>query len=220
MGKRATDKVLATAARALRLGGVDDVLERLGSAEMTGREVVTAVYPELGAVEGEEVDRKRAVIGLEAGQSFDRASCCEPLPGERIVGITFRGKGVTVHAIDCDRLSDYEDQPERWIDLRWHEGNHPAVYDATIDITVANDRGVLGRICTLIGEAGANISDLNFVERKQDFFRVLVRAEFRDVAQLHSLMLTLEAENNVAALSRYRDTSVPMDGHVPGGQNA
>tara|TARA_R110002020_G_scaffold327121_9_gene542977 strand:+ start:1850 stop:4003 length:2154 start_codon:yes stop_codon:yes gene_type:complete len=220
MGKRATEKVLATAARALRLGGVDDVLERLGSAEMTGRQVVMAVYPELGAVAGEEVDRKRAVIGLEAGQSFDRASCCEPLPGERIVGITFRGKGVTVHAIDCDRLGDYEDQPERWIDLRWHEGNHPAVYDATIDITVANDRGVLGRICTLIGEAGANISDLNFVERKQDFFRVLVRAELRDVAQLHSLMLTLEAENNVAALSRYRDTSVLVAGPVPGGQSA
>ena len=127
---------------------------------------------------------------------------------------------MTVHAIDCDRLGDYEDQPERWIDLRWHEGKHAAVYDATIDITVANDRGVLGRICTLIGEAGANISDLNFVERKQDFFRVLVRAELRDVAQLHSLMLTLEAENNVAALSRYRDTSVPIAGPVPGGQSA
>ena len=69
---------------------------------------------------------------------------------------------------------------------------------------MANDRGVLGRICTLIGEAGANIADLNFVDRKPDYFRVLVHAELRDVAQLHSLMLTLEAESNVAAISRYR----------------
>ena len=204
VGKSATDKVLATAARTLRLKNANDLLERLGSAEMTGREVVHAVYPELAEITGELVDRKRAIIGLEPGQSFDRAPCCEPLPGERIVGITFRGRGVTLHAIDCDRLGAYEEQPERWLDLRWHDGSHPAAYGATIDLTVANDRGVLGRICTLIGEAGANIADLNFVDRKPDYFRVLVHAELRDVAQLHSLMLTLEAESNVAAISRYR----------------
>ncbi|MEP3442144.1 MAG: bifunctional (p)ppGpp synthetase/guanosine-3',5'-bis(diphosphate) 3'-pyrophosphohydrolase [Sulfitobacter sp.] len=211
VGKKPTEKVLATAARALRLSGVKELLEQLGSAEKTGREVVRAVYPELADNRGEEIDRKRAVIGLEPGQSFDRPDCCEPLPGERIVGITFRGKGVSLHAIDCERLSDYEDQPERWLDLRWHDGSHPAVYGATIDLTVANDAGVLGRICTMIGEAGANIADLSFIERKPDFFRVLLRAEFRDVAQLHSLMLTLEAEDNVAALSRYRDSGRAAD---------
>lgn len=214
VGKKPTEKVLATAARTLRLSGVEELLEQLGSAEKTGREVVRAVYPELADNRGDEVDRKRAVIGLEPGQSFERPSCCEPLPGERIVGITYRGKGVTLHAIDCDRLSAYEDQPERWLDLRWHDGSHPAVYGATIDLTVANDRGVLGRICTMIGGAGANIADLKFVERKPDFFRVLLRAELRDVAQLHSLMLTLEAEDNVAALSRYRDSGRETDASV------
>lgn len=211
VGKKVTDKVLSTAARALRVNSVDDLLVQLGSSERTGREVVSAVYPELGKVTGDEVDRQRAVIGLEPGQSFDRAPCCEPLPGERIVGITVRGKGVTLHAIDCDRLSEYEDQPDRWLDLRWHDGSHPAAYGATIDLTVANDRGVLGRICTLIGEAGANIADLNFVERKPDYFRLFVHAELRDAAQLHSLMLTLEAENDVAALSRYRNMDPATD---------
>jgi len=211
VGKKATEKVLATAARTLRVGAVDDLLEQLGSAEKSGREVVSAVYPELDRVTGDEVDRKRAVIGLEPGQSFDRAKCCEPLPGERIVGITFRGKGVTVHAIDCDRLSAYEEQPERWLDLRWHDGSHPAAYGATLDLTVANDRGVLGRICTLIGEAGANIADLNFIDRKPDYFKVLIHVELRDAAQLHGLMLTLEAEDNVAALSRYREPAAQTE---------
>ena len=145
------------------------------------------------------------MVGLEPGQSFDRAPCCNPLPGERIVGITFRGKGVTVHAIDCERLSEYEEQPERWIDLRWHEGSHPAVYSAVLDMTIGNGAGVLGRVCTLIGEASANISDLKFLERKPDFFRLLIHAELRDVAHLHSLMLTLEAEDDVAEITRFRD---------------
>ena len=207
VGRKATDKVLATAAKAMRLNDRNDLLARLGSAEIAGREVVQAVYPELAPKQGEKVDVKRAVIGLSPGQSFERAFCCQPLPGERIVGITFKGRGVVVHAIDCDRLSAYEDQPERWLDLRWHDGSHPAVYGATLDVTLTNDAGTLGRICTLIGETRANISDLQFIDRKPDFYRLLIYVELRDVAHLHSLMLTLEAESDVAEVSRYRNMS-------------
>ena len=212
VGKKSTDKALRTAARRLRYKGAEDLLASLGSSEITGREVVQSVYADLAPKEGEQIDTQRAVVGLEPGQSFNRAPCCNPLPGERIVGITFRGEGVTVHAIDCENLSHYEDQPDRWLDLRWHEGNHPAVYEAVLDMTIGNGAGVLGRICTLIGEASANISDLHFIERKPDFYRLLIYVALRDVAHLHSLMLTLEAENDVAAISRYRkiDATKPV----------
>ncbi|MEM7521985.1 MAG: bifunctional (p)ppGpp synthetase/guanosine-3',5'-bis(diphosphate) 3'-pyrophosphohydrolase [Pseudomonadota bacterium] len=204
VGKRATDKALLTASKNLRHESAADMLAALGSSEISGREVVQAVYADLRPHEADMIDAQQAVVGLDPDQSFDRATCCSPLPGERIVGITFRGQGVTVHAIDCGRLSNYEDQPERWIDLRWQEGNHPAVYGAAIDITIGNDAGVLGRICTLIGEGQANISNLEFKERKPDFYRLLIYVSLRDVAHLHSLMMTLEAESEVAALSRYR----------------
>ncbi|MGB7244928.1 MAG: bifunctional (p)ppGpp synthetase/guanosine-3',5'-bis(diphosphate) 3'-pyrophosphohydrolase [Sulfitobacter sp.] len=209
VNKKVTEKVLETAAAKLRLSDAQELLARLGSAELRGRDVVQSVYPDLAPQTGEKVDAKRAVIGLLPGQSFDRAPCCQPLPGERIVGITFRGKGVTVHAIDCDRLTDYDEHPDRWVDLHWHDGSHDAVYDATLEITVVNSAGVLGRICTLIGETTANISDLRFLDRKPDFYRISVNVDIRDVAHLHSLMLTLEAESDVAALSRYRNTAVP-----------
>ena len=210
VGKRATDKVLRTAADRLRYKSGEDLLASLGSSEITGREVVQSVYPDLTPKKGEVIDESRAVVGLDAGQSFTRAPCCNPLPGERIVGITYRGEGVTVHAIDCEKLSLYEDQPDRWIDLRWHEGNHPAVYEAVLDLTVGNGTGVLGRICTLIGDASANISDLQFLERKPDFYRLLVYVALRDVTHLHSLMLTLEAESDVAAISRYRNVDAQL----------
>ncbi|XDA98761.1 bifunctional (p)ppGpp synthetase/guanosine-3',5'-bis(diphosphate) 3'-pyrophosphohydrolase [Sulfitobacter sp. LCG007] len=211
VGRKATDKALRTAARNMRLDGAEDLLARLGSAEISGRDVVQAVYPDLAPKAGSHVDTRRAVIGLQPGQSFERAHCCEPLPGERIVGITFRGRGVVVHAIDCDRLGQYEEQPDRWLDLHWHDGTHPAVYGATLDITIGNDAGVLGRICTLIGETNANISDLQFVDRKPDFYRLLVYVELRDVEHLHSLMLTLEAEADVAAVARYRNMARSED---------
>jgi guanosine-3',5'-bis(diphosphate) 3'-pyrophosphohydrolase len=49
------------------------------------------------------------------------------VPGERIVGITYRGQGVVVHAIDCPALEEFEEQPERWVDLHWQAGRHAAV---------------------------------------------------------------------------------------------
>ncbi len=205
--KKATDKALETAARALRLSDVHELLARLGAAVITAHDVVQAVYPELVPQEGDEISPRRAVIGLEPGQSFYRAACCEPLPGQRIIGITSRGKGVEVHAADCAKLIDYEDQLDRWVDVHWHSGTHPAAYGTTLELTIGNDAGVLGRVCTLIGEKKANISNLEFVDRKPDFYRLMINVEMRDVGQLHSLILMLEAESDVAAVTRYRDKS-------------
>jgi GTP pyrophosphokinase/guanosine-3',5'-bis(diphosphate) 3'-pyrophosphohydrolase len=207
VGKKATDKALETAARTLRLKDADEVRARMGSAELTARQVLNAVYPDLAPEAGDEVAAERAVIGLEADQSFERARCCQPLPGERIVGITYRGRGVVIHAIDCEILSQFDGQPERWLDLHWHAGTHPPVYDATLDITIGNDAGVLGRICTLIGEQKANISDLTFVDRKPDFYRLLVDLQSRDVEHLHGILSALDAESDVASVERYRDPS-------------
>ncbi|MFK7938460.1 MAG: bifunctional (p)ppGpp synthetase/guanosine-3',5'-bis(diphosphate) 3'-pyrophosphohydrolase [Roseovarius sp.] len=205
VGKKASDKALEAAAKHLNLVTADDVLARLGSAEVTTVQVLNAIYPELVQDDGDEIGQDLAVIGLAADQSFDRAPCCQPLPGERIVGITYRGRGVVVHAIDCDTLTDYDDQPQRWLDLHWHGGKHPAVYEVSLDVTIGNDAGVLGRICTLIGEQKANISDLTFVDRKPDFYRLQVDIELRDAEQLHGVISALQAENDVAAVERLRD---------------
>ncbi|EAR50470.1 guanosine-3',5'-bis(Diphosphate) 3'-pyrophosphohydrolase, putative [Oceanicola granulosus HTCC2516] len=216
VGKRATDKALATAAKALALEGPDDLLELLGSAEITSREVVRTIYPDLAEKPAETVDARRAIVGLESGQKHLRAPCCQPVPGERIVGITFRGHGVFLHAIDCAVLAQYENQNERWIDLQWQEGVHPAVNTVTLDISISNDAGVLGRICTLIGEQSANISDLSFIDRKPDYFRLLIDVDVRDAEHLHRVMTALEADSNVASIERSRDpdraATVPFKG--------
>jgi len=205
IGKKATDKALTTVAKQLGLAEADELLARLGSAELTARDVVESLYPELAATSGDEIDASRAVLGLTREQSFQRARCCQPVPGERIVGITYRGRGVVVHGIDCPVLSELEDQPERWVDLHWHSGRHPAVHSVTINIAISNDAGVLGRICTLIGEQKANISDMYFVERKPDFYRLLIDVDLRDAEHLHTVMNALEADSDVASLERHRD---------------
>jgi guanosine-3',5'-bis(diphosphate) 3'-pyrophosphohydrolase len=205
VGKKATEKALRTAARTLGLPDGEELLARLGSAELTSREVVEKLYPELASAKGEEIEPGRAVVGLAHGQGFERASCCQPVPGERIVGITWRGRGVVVHAIDCPALAEFEDQPERWVDLAWAGGRHKSVHTVRLMLTIRNDAGVLGRICTLIGEQKANICDLHFVDRKPDFYRLLVEVDLRDAEHLHRVMTALEAESDVAAIERHRE---------------
>ncbi|MGY6634769.1 MAG: RelA/SpoT family protein [Alkalilacustris sp.] len=206
VGRKVSDKALTTAARQMGIKDRVELLARLGSAEITARRVVETLYPDLAARgTDEEVDATRPVVGLPDDTPFARAACCQPVPGERIVGITYRGRGIIAHAIDCAVLAEFEDQPDRWIDLRWHAGQHPAAHAVRLEITIANDAGVLGRICTLIGAQKANISDLVFVDRKPDYYRLIVEVELRDVEHLHRVMTALEAESDVAQLSRHRD---------------
>ncbi|MDR5653123.1 RelA/SpoT family protein [Ruixingdingia sedimenti] len=203
-GKKATDKALQTAARTLGLPGEEELLARVGSAEISAQQVVELLYPDLTAPQ-DEVDAARPVMGLPEDLPFRRAACCQPLPGERIVGITYRGKGVVAHAIDCPALAEVEDQPERWIDLHWQSGKHAAVNTVSLDLTILNAHGVLGRVCTLIGDRKANISDLRFVDRKPDYYRITADVDLRDIEHLHNVMTALEAETDVARVSRLRD---------------
>ncbi|MEM7671120.1 MAG: RelA/SpoT AH/RIS domain-containing protein, partial [Pseudomonadota bacterium] len=205
IGKRPTDKALRTAAKHLGVDSGQELLARIGSAELTAREVIETLYPDLSPKEGDEIDMARAVVGLNPGQTFRRAECCQPIPGERIVGISYRGKGVMIHTIDCEALAELEEDSSRWVDLHWQEGKHPAVHGVSLDLTITNDSGVLGRICTLIAEQGANISDLVFIDRKPDFYRLIVDVELRDIEHLHRLMLALEADSDVASMERHRD---------------
>jgi guanosine-3',5'-bis(diphosphate) 3'-pyrophosphohydrolase len=207
VGRSATDKALRTAAKMLGLPDENELLAQLGSAELTARRVVSTLYPELPITGSDVIDHARPILGLAPDQIVNRPKCCQAVPGERIVGITSRGKGVVVHTIDCPALQEFEQQPNRWIDLHWQSGRHAPVHTVTLEITIANDAGVLGRICTLVGAQKANISDLIFVDRKPDFYRLLIDFDLRDVQHLHLVMTALEAEVDVAQIARYRDVS-------------
>ena len=208
VGRKTTDKLLAAAAAGMALKDADDLLARIGSAEISARGVVQHLYPDLVMLPNEEIDANRPVVGLEPGQVFRRAPCCQPVPGERIVGITYRGKGVVAHAIDCDALATLNAQPERWIDLHWHEGKHPPIHAVSLELTITNNAGVLGRVCSMIGEAKANISDLRFMDRKPDYFRIFVEIDVSDAPHLHHILTMLSAESDVAQVIRVRNPNL------------
>ncbi len=211
IGKKATDKALSTAAKKLGLKSHNEVLLKLGSAELMGVDLVEALYPSLLHQTDKDMNQSVAkIVGLDADQYIQGASCCQPLPGERIVGIATRGKGVFVHSIYCDTLIDYEDQPDRWIDLTWTKGRSDSVNKVTIEVTMANFSGVLGRICILISEQDSNIIDMHFSDRKQDFYRIAIDIQVRDVEHLENIVTAVEADSDVAQVLQSRRHQVTL----------
>jgi len=205
VGRKVSDKALDTAAQARGLKNGHELLARIGAAEISARAVVQSIYPDLANLAPQQIDGDRPILGLDADQPFRRANCCQPVPGERIVGITYRGQGVVAHAIDCMVLASLDAESDRWVDLHWAEGKHPAVNTVAVEMTIAHNAGVLGRVCSLIGEQHANINDLRFVDRKPDFFRIFIELDVSDAEHLHRILTILSAESEVAQISRVRD---------------
>ena len=202
VNKRLTDKTLSTAAAALGVKNAQQLLAKMGRMEITGGKLIKVLYPELVDAAEKKVQTACKISGLPEGQSRLRAFCCRPLPGERIVGISQRGNGVKVHVIHCEKLAKYENQPERWIDLRWTEGKSNRNHKAYLDVTMANSAGVLGRVCTLFGEQNSNISNLKFTDRKPDLYRMEFEIEVRDVEHLCNIQRALDAESDVVVHKR------------------
>ena len=207
IGKKATEKALKTAAKKLALGNSDEVLAALGSVELTGDELIKLLYPE--KVTGLSLPtlgkRQLSFIGLEPGQEANTASCCMPIPGERIVGIAVRGQGITIHAIDCDHLENLNDNQKHWIDLRWPEGDNQTSHPTCLTISMYNGMGVLGRICSLIGESGANITNMDFFDRKPDFYKIIIEIHVKDLKHLSDIMTSIETDSDISVVERTRE---------------
>ena len=207
IGKKATEKALKTAAKKLALGNSDEVLAALGSVELTGDELIKLLYPE--KVTGLSLPtlgkRQLSFIGLEPGQKANTASCCMPIPGERIVGIAVRGQGITIHAIDCDHLENLNDKQKHWIDLRWPEGDSQTSHPTCLTISMYNGMGVLGRICSLIGESGANITNMDFFDRKPDFYKIIIEIHVKDLKHLSDIMTSIETDSDISVVERTRE---------------
>ncbi|MFN3262416.1 MAG: RelA/SpoT family protein [Pikeienuella sp.] len=203
------EKALVSGARKLGFGSVEGLLAALGAAEITGRRLVAAVYP--GMVDSEEPAPEdasgrphRLVLGAPPGVPFAFAECCEPIPGERIVGIR-TGRGVEAHCIDCAALVAHEEHPERWVDLRWDEdAAQLGGRSASIDVTLANQAGALGGVATLIGEHRANIENISTLARMPDFWRLRIAVTVRDVKHMSAILSALEAQAIVTDVRRTR----------------
>ena len=191
---------------------MDELVAMVGSGELTVPEVITALVPEEFLRQnsdeaGHDVPERLnwqsdeiPIRGLTDGMAVHHAKCCHPLPGDRIVGILTPGKGVAIHTKDCETLESFVDTPERWIDVGWDIG--PVTLVGRIKTVVANKKGALGSLTTVIGQNHANINNLKITGRSEDFFDMTIDIEVNDTHHLNDVVAALRATPGVTAVDR------------------
>src|SRR5581483_3744324 len=117
------------------------------------------------------------------------------VPGDRIVGILTPGEAVTIYPIQSPALKDFEDAPERWIDLRWDvEESTPQRFPAQIIVESVNEPGSLAQIAQVIAEHDGNIDNIHMTRRSPDFTTVTIDLEVYDLKHLTAIIAQLRAK--------------------------
>ncbi len=125
------------------------------------------------------------------------------VPGDRIVGIVTPGEGITIYPIQSPALKAFDDQPERWLDVRWDidEGTTQR-FPARIAVNSANAPGSLAQVAQVIAEHGGNIDNIRMARRSPDFTELLIDVEVYDVKHLNAIIAQLRAKPIVSEAAR------------------
>jgi GTP pyrophosphokinase len=224
-GVDGSEKALEPALKALKIASPDDLYVSIGNGNVFARDVVHAAYPELRQAPRaprmvppmlprgkapSRFDQDMPVTGLVTGMAYVFAGCCHPVPGDEIVGIVTTGKGVTIHARDCQTLTGFSATPERFIDVDW---NYEAVsrgpangkgsgHTARISVIAGNEQNALADLANAVAKQDGVITNLKIVNRQQDFMEVLVDVDVRDVGHLAKVIVGLRSLKLVKGVER------------------
>jgi GTP diphosphokinase / guanosine-3',5'-bis(diphosphate) 3'-diphosphatase len=209
---------------------LDDVLSAVGRGEMLSSDVVRAVYPDFNedVKTGPGPDGKAGWFGLEKGENLkfkvpgvENPTSAIPIrglqgdlpvrfapnggavPGDRIVGILTAGEGITIYPIQSEALSAFDDQPERWLDVRWDidEAKHSR-FPAQIVVSVINEPGALAEIARVIGDSDGNIDNITMTSKSPDFREMRIDLEVWNLKHLSAVMSELKAKPVVSSVQR------------------
>ena len=125
------------------------------------------------------------VIDGSEGESVHLAPCCQPIPGDAIVGQLKRDQGITVHTAECELAKRQRGKErERWIDVVWSQGMNRR-FDCRIMILLNNERGVLARVAAEIGESDANILSVSMDDDKDRLLMTQLRFTVQVEDRIH-----------------------------------
>jgi GTP pyrophosphokinase len=157
----------------------------------------TATIPAEPALQSREAV---TILGLK-GLLTTMARCCNPTPGDAIIGYITRGRGATIHRMDCPNIMRIRDR-ERLVRVSWGEPKN--TYPVPVRIKAWDRNGLMKDVSTLITEEGINMAKVNVDVNRKNFAVFDLILEVRDLAQLSKVLDRLENLPNVLEAHRVR----------------
>ena len=141
-----------------------------------GRKPAMVVAHQLLHLMGDETGRvphpmSVTIRGTE-GVPVELASCCHPIPGDPILGFIHKDRGLIIHTHDCPAIHNFRSDPDKWLDVEW-QAIPGSLFDVSIKLVVANQRGVLAHVAAAISEQGSNIGNVAMEEEDGSPYTVL-----------------------------------------------
>ncbi|MBS6449743.1 MAG: bifunctional (p)ppGpp synthetase/guanosine-3',5'-bis(diphosphate) 3'-pyrophosphohydrolase [Veillonella sp. oral taxon 158] len=140
----------------------------------------------------------------EAGVMVRMAKCCNPVPGDDIIGYITRGRGVSVHRSDCCSLGHTPEDLERMIEVAW-DGASSESFHVGIDIQAYDRAGILMEVMAVLSELKITITNINAkVQEDTKNVSINVTVDIRDISQLDFVMTKLRRIREVYTVQRSR----------------
>ncbi len=195
-------KAIKGAIQKLNLQNEEDMMLKVGSGKVKDKDLIEALAPDLpqdlDSKSWKDKDNIVSIRGLSSGISYNLGQCCNPIPGDRIVGLRFENQPVEVHTIDCHELVDGIDND--WIDLSW--GHESEGGSAKIRTIIYNRPGMLAEVANIFGYQRANMMNLKLSARDAEFHTFEIDAEVQNAQHLMKIISTLRSSDAVAEVER------------------
>lgn len=209
-----SDELLDVAQR-LNYKITEDLIASVGSGDTTVSQVISKLHgTKYGHAEDDDIldpkkfktARKAPTKGEDAdipeldGLLYNIAKCCMPIPGEPVIGVVSKGKGITIHRSECSNLKQVEQ--DRVMRIEWKDKSEKT-YPTNITIEVVDRVGVVKDLLTLVADAGINISDFKVKERPSESTAILkVILNVSSQAQLTKTMTSIKNMSDVLTIER------------------
>ena len=154
--------------------------------------------------EGSRKNAGSIIIRGTEGMAVQFAACCNPIPGDPIIGFIKKGEGLVIHTHDCKTAVRARTDPEKWIDVDW-DPETDKLFDVNVRTTVIDKRGVLAKIAAAIADAGCNIANISVEESSDMYATNHFTLQVSGRQHLARVMRALRSIPEVVRIARVKD---------------
>ena len=149
-------------------------------------------------------DHEISIKGLIPGMAIHYAGCCNPIPGDKIIGVVHTGKGITIHSVGCEYLDHLHKNNFSLLPLNWGEEGEEKLFVARVVAKISNQPKGLAVLSAEIAKEKCNIANFKITSRNSDFFDVLIDLEVNNLNHLENILATLRSKHEIIYIERYQ----------------
>ena len=210
-----SEKILEKTLTIFHRKSVADLYVKVAEGLISRLDVLKAAYPEFKEEskhikptinQEKKINSHHAmpIKGLVNGMAMRYGGCCNPIPGDPIIGVINTGTGVTIHNQTCHNLKNLAINPNAILDVCWKEDEElgSEMYSSRLRVIIENKSGSLADVSSMIAKKKVNISNIKICNRSADYFELMIDVEVLSVDHLEEIISTLRVSKKITEVQR------------------